>query len=45
MTAHEEGIWIVPMSSDDSSGCVPIKSKLKQRTVSASDNSPITSSC
>ena len=45
-TARQEvGAWIVPISSVDSSGLVPIKSKLRQRTVSAKDCSPSSASC
>ena len=36
---------MVPMSSDDSSGLVPIKSKLRQRTVRERARSPRLTSC
>ena len=37
---QEVGAWIVPTSSVDSSGFVPIKSKFRQRTVRPSACSP-----
>lgn len=45
MARQEVGAWIVPTSSVDSSGFVPIKSKLRQRTVKDSACSPMAASC
>ena len=42
---HEVGACIVPTSSVDSSGFVPMKSKLRHRTVRDSDCSPNNSCC
>jgi len=42
---QDVGAWMVPTSSVDSSGLVPIKSKFRQRTVSESDCSPRIASC
>jgi len=39
---HVVGAWIVPTSSVDSSGFVPMKSKFRHRTVSDSACSPST---
>ena len=39
------GAWMVPTSSVESSGLVPIKSKLRHRTVRARACSPIMASC
>ena len=40
-----EGTWMVPTSSVDSSGLVPMKSKLRQRTVRERACSPRIISC
>ena len=40
-----EGTWMVPTSSVDSSGLVPMKSKFRQRTVRDSACSPRMISC
>ena len=40
-----DGTWMVPTSSVDSSGLVPMKSKLRQRTVRVRACSPRMTSC
>ena len=42
---HDVGTWIVPTSSEDSSGFVPMKSKLRHRTTRESACSPRMASC
>jgi hypothetical protein len=42
---HDVGAWIVPTSSVDSSGFVPMKSKLRHRTMRLSACSPRIASC